>query len=214
MTPLEIAMTIAGFAMACAIITFVFIGENYAFSFAERFFMAGTTAYTSFAIYKSLKSSFFDFVIAGRVWLVIPFFIGLLTFARMTKWRWAARYPVAIMSGIGLGLFFGLNLRAQILTIVTSTVSELIGGKPDPVSAIFVLITVVTVLTYFLYSERFASPFHSRTGKLYYVMRTGRLLMMLSFGYLTGQIMTSTVGGIVNFLVVVVKRSIEALLTG
>jgi hypothetical protein len=164
--------------------SFPYIGENYAFSLAERAFLGGTLGYMWFVIYTALRSSAFDLIAAGRIWLLIPVIIGLLAFTRLTRFRWLARYPVAVVSGVGLGLYFGLNLRAQIIGPVAQTVSDLFARTPDPFSATLMFVMVFTVPVYFLYSQRFGAQFHTRGGKLYYLMRLARVFMMLSFGYL------------------------------
>jgi hypothetical protein len=184
MTPWEYFWQIVGIVLAGLVMSFPYFGENYAFSLGERAFLGGTLGYTFFVIYFALRSSAFDQIAAGRIWLLVPVIIGLLVFTRLTRFRWLARYPVAIVSGIGLGLYFGLNLRAQIIGPVAQTISELFEGKPDPFSAVLVFVYVFTVPVYFLYSQRFGAPFHTKGTKLYYLMRLARVFMMTSFGYL------------------------------
>lgn len=184
MTPWEYLWQVVGIILAGLVMSFPYIGENYAFSLAERAFLGGTLGYMWFVIYTALRSSAFDLIAAGRIWLLIPVIIGLLAFTRLTRFRWLARYPVAVVSGVGLGLYFGLNLRAQIIGPVAQTVSDLFARTPDPFSATLMFVMVFTVPVYFLYSQRFGAQFHTRGGKLYYLMRLARVFMMLSFGYL------------------------------
>jgi len=214
MSPLELFATYFGVAMALGHFSMMFLGDTYFSSFGERWYVGATVGYTFFVVYESYKASAFDFIAAGRWWLIIPVIIGLLSFTRLTKYRWAARYPVAALSGIGLGVFFGFNLRGSIIAIITSTVNELITLQPEPFSAIVTFIAVVSVCTYYLYSEKYSTIFHSRTGKLYYVMRLGRLCMMGSFGYLLGYVGVSAgLGGLTSFFIVVIKRPIDLLMS-
>lgn len=209
----ELVITWFSVLISIGHMSMMFFGDTYFSSFGERWFVGATVAYTFFVVYSSYKANAFDFIAAGRWWLIIPVIIGLLSFTRLTKYRWAARYPVAALSGIGLGVFFGFNLRGSILAIITSTVNELVTLQPDPVSAIVSFIAVVTVVTYYLYSEKYSTIFHSRSGALYYVMRLGRLFMMASFGYLLGYVgVAFGLGILTGFFTVVIKRPIEALL--
>lgn len=212
-TPIDMAITLFAVAISVGHLSMMFFGDSFFSSFGERWFVGATVGYTFFVVWNSYKSNAIDFIAQGRWWLIIPVIIGLLSFTRLTKYRWAARYPVAALSGIGLGVFFGFNLRGSILAIITSTVDELITLQPDPFSAIISFIAVVSVVTYYLYSERYATIFHSRSGRLYYVMRLGRLFMMASFGYLLGYVgVAFGLGILTSFFTVVIKRPIETFL--
>jgi hypothetical protein len=212
-TPIDMAITLFAVAISVGHLSMMFFGDSFFSSFGERWFVGATVGYTFFVVWNSYKSNAIDFIAQGKWWLIIPVIIGLLSFTRLTRFRWAARYPVAALSGIGLGVFFGFNLRGSIIAIVTSTVDELITLQPDPFSAIVSFIAVVSVVTYYLYSERYSTIFHSRSGRLYYVMRLGRLFMMASFGYLLGYVgVAFGLGILTSFFTVVIKRPIETLL--
>ena len=212
-TPIDMAITLFAVAISVGHLSMMFFGDSFFSSFGERWFVGATVGYTFFVVWNSYKSNAIDFIAQGKWWLIIPVIIGLLSFTRLTRFRWAARYPVAALSGIGLGVFFGFNLRGSIIAIVTSTVNELFTLQPDPFSAIVSFIAVVSVVTYYLYSERYSTIFHSRSGKLYYVMRLGRLFMMASFGYLLGYVgVAFGLGILTSFFTVVIKRPIETLL--
>ena len=214
MEPIELGLMIIGAILAWFMATYVFVGENYALILGESFYVGGTVVYALFALYRSLMSTVINPIAAGRVLLIIPLIVGLLAFTRLTRYRWAARYPITILSGIGIGLFFGLNLRAQIINPIALTIKEVVTGTPDRGSAIVMLVGVVTVLTYFLYSARYSNTFHQPTGKLYYVMRLGRVIFMISIGYLIAFIMQFAYGDVVNFFYVAGKRIIDILLLG
>ncbi len=77
--------------------------------------MAGGMVYSIFAIAAQLQGSVFDEIAAGHWTVIIPLLIGLSVLTRLTKYRWAARYSVSILSGIGVGVVFGLTIRANIL---------------------------------------------------------------------------------------------------
>ena len=210
---LELIITWFFVAVAVGHFTLMWLGDTYYSSFGERAFVGATVAYSFFVVFQSLKAKCFDFLAQGKWWLIIPLLLGLLSFTRLTKYRWAARYPVAALSGIGLGVFFGYNLRGSILAIITSVTNELLTFNPDPFSAIISFIAVVSVIAYYTYSEKYSTIFHSKRGKLYYLMRLGRLFMMASFGYLLGYVALSFgLDILTTFFVVVIKRPIDMLL--
>jgi len=191
--------------------TYLFIGESYLFYLAENVVIGGSIVISVASLYKSLISSFVNPVGGGKISLIIPFIIGLLTFARLTKHRWLARYPVAVMSGLGIGVAFGLTIRSQVLNVVVTTVTDVVDAKPDLGSAIFMFVGVIAVLTYFIYSVRLSNIFHSPTGSMRYIVIFGRYCLMASFGYLAAYITTLSFGNVSNYVVVVWFRFIDAL---
>lgn len=209
---LELISMVVGAILAIFFATYIFIGDTYWYYFAENFYIGGIVALTLFSIYNNLKSSVIDPLLSGTYIVIIPTIIGLMAFSRMTRFRWLARYPVAILSGIGIGISFGLIIRSQVLNLVTVSISDVMNAKPDIYSAIFMLVGVIAVLTYFLYSQKYSTVFHSSTGKLRYFMTFGRYCLMASFGYLAGFIAVIAFKNVADFVVVILKRTIEALM--
>ncbi len=206
---LELAINLFGLVLMFFALSFMLYGESLPFAIAERYYLGALAAYTTFSLYSTLRSSAFNFILAGQVWLLIPVIIGALAFARFTRIRWLARYPVAILSGIGLGLTFGLTLRGQIITMVTTTVEDVLAARPDLGSSILSFIMVFTTVAYFLYSTKYSSPFHEKSGRLYWFMRIGRLSMMFVFGLLVADIMSyQGAGQMINAMVVGVRRTL------
>jgi len=190
-------MQILGMIFGLAMISYFFIGDNLAYNFVERGFIGITIAFSTISTLQSLKSTGFDFILAGQVWLLIPIGLGLLVFSRLTRFRWAARYPVAFSSGIGLGLIFGLIIRSQILAVLIQSIQVLfvpdvpVLGAFGQYSTILIFVGTAAVLSYFLYAKAYSNVFHSRKGKLYYFMRFGRAVLMISFGYSVGGVITN-----------------------
>ncbi|MEM2922389.1 MAG: hypothetical protein QXF26_08760 [Candidatus Bathyarchaeia archaeon] len=212
MSPVEIVIMAIGVFLATCFALYLWLGENILYHIAESFYIGGIVALGIFSLYKSLAASVFDPMAKGKIILIIPVIIGLFAFARLTKARWLARYPVAIMSGIGIGVIFGLTIRSQIINVVVMTVDEVIKASPDRLSAIYMFIGIICVLTYFLYSARISKHFHTPTGKLRYLVTLGRYFLMASFGYLAGYIAVISFGNVADFLVIVWKRFVDALM--
>jgi hypothetical protein len=205
MTPWDFWWIWIGLVMALLVVSFPFFGDNYVFSFVERFYVGGTLGYTWFIIYNSFMSNAGNFIASGSWWLIIPTIVGLLSFTRLTKYRWAARYPVAVVSGVGVGLFFGLSIRASIIGPLVATVQNVFIGNAvtstgDYANAALILAMVIICPLYFLYSQRFASPFHTKGKWGYYLMRTARLVMMLAWGYLGAANLFGVVGYITQYI--------------
>ncbi len=202
-----------GLVLAVFGISQMFFGSNPAFSFFENFYIGAVTSYTTFILYSSLRSTSLDFIMRGEIQMVIPVIIGALLFLRFTKFRWAARYPTSILTGLGLGITVGLGLKGQILALLTMIVGAFAnpaafpggGGLP---SVIILFIMTVTAGSYWLYSIKYSSIFHTRGSLLYYYQRLGRLFMVLCFAY------AISIGSVlsVNFWVMVFYRPIKATL--
>jgi hypothetical protein len=171
-------LTIIGIAAA----TYMWFGDTVFFSFAEQLFIGGTSAMTLFSTLRSLNSQVVNPVMTGKTWLIIPLIAGLLTFTRLTRYRWTARYPVALLAGVGLGISIGPTIDSDLLGAITQTVGNVVTGYPNPVSSVIILISVVFVIIFFMYSSRFAGPMH--TGRFSYIARIGRIFFFAGIGYL------------------------------
>jgi len=209
MTPMELFFQLIGTIVALCFVSYIFIGESYLYYIAENIVVGGIVSLGIFSVYRGLLSSAVTPISNGAIILIIPVIIGILGFARFTKHPWLTRFPIAIVSGIGIGVSFGQIIRSQILYIITAGVDDIRTKTPDIYSAIFLFVGVISVLTYFLYSSRISTAFHSPTGPFRYVMKFGRYCLMASFGYLTGYIVVSSFGRIAAIIIVVIKRFID-----
>jgi hypothetical protein len=178
----EIVLMLVGVAFALMGTSILFFGYNIAFLFIEHFIIGGAGGVALIGYWRSLDKSAFQYIAAGRTLLIVPLLIGLLVFTRWTKYRWAARYPTSMMIGIGVGLIAGLVIDSQIINMATMTITNLTTLSPDPISAILMVVGVVTVLTYFLYSRTYSYEFHQ--GRLSMVARIGRIFLMCAAGFL------------------------------
>jgi hypothetical protein len=189
-------------------ISFVFFGDHLLFLFAEHMFIGATTAFGIFVVATSL-SDFALSISAGRVALIIGFIFGILVFTRLTKYRWSARYPVAMLSGIGIGVVFGLTMRSQILNGIVATVSNLATGSPDPISALVLAVFMTLILLHFTYSQRFSGIYH--TGRLAIVERVARICLMFVCGHLFTVVMLAEGVDALAKQLLVIKRTFDVL---
>lgn len=205
--PLDVIMAIVGSGLAIGSYTFVFFGDHFLYNINENLYMAGGMVYSIFAIATQLQGSVFDEIAAGHWTVIIPLLIGLSVLTRLTKYRWAARYSVSILSGIGVGVVFGLTIRANILIPVSATAEGLMNLSPDPISAIIVFAGTLVSFTYFLYSRKYSSPFW--TGRLGFMAKYGRYFLYASFGYLFGKIyINESLDSVANFWMNYVYRTV------
>jgi hypothetical protein len=194
-------------------LSLLWFGNTYAFAFSENWLIGAYAGVNLAANIDGLNSVAIKQIINGRYLLIIPLIAGFLVFTRWTRFRWAARYPVAIMSGVGLGAIVGLTMRSQLIGMVTATATNLVtmqGPAPftDPISAVIMLVGVVTVLTYFLYSITFSKPFHQGSGR--WIARVGRWIMLVSAGYLWSKIfLTEAIDVTTDIFIMWIRRSVQ-----
>jgi len=184
---LEAAVKYSGFVLAVIGFSYAFNQKGRLFVIPEGIYIGAFSAHSFIQIYRSLRATAFDFIAAGQVLLIIPVIVGILAFTRLTRFRWLARYPVALLSGAGVGALWGLVLRSQFLAPIGDTVTAVINPAFDVFSKVMFVVLLVPIITMFLYSRMFSNITHERTGSLYYLQRFGRLAFMLIVGYqLTG----------------------------
>ena len=183
---LEILFLLTGVFFSFGAISYFFLGNNIWFSTAEHIGLGANVAIILAGDFRSLFPNCIDQVVTGRLSLLIPLIIGLLAFTRWTRFRWSARYPTAVLSGIGVGLMVGLQVRSSIVSMIVETVNDAFLGRPDPISGIIVFIAMVAVLTYYLYGTRVSTPL--REGALGAIPKLGTYFLLLAAGYLYSNI--------------------------
>lgn len=206
-------MMFIGIGLGICGLSLLWFGNTYAFALAENWLIGGYAGVNLAGNIQGLRATAIGNIMSGRYLLIIPLIAGLLVFTRWTRFRWAARYPVAIMSGVGLGAIVGLTMDSQLFSMVTTTATELAAFKgpapfTDPISAIVMIVGVITVLTYFLYSITFSRPFHQ--GNTRWISRIGRYFMLVAAGYLWSKIfLTEAVDVTTDIFIMWVRRSVQ-----
>jgi len=148
---------------------------NPLYRIAEAFSVGGLLAHSLIVTYGATFENLCIFPIKAGQWQrIIPMIFGFMVFFRLTRrYAWIARYPTCILAGVGTGVLFGATFDAQILKQIGMTATMF--QKIDIFSAIITLISVVTVLSYFIYT-------HEHRGPLGISARIGRVIAMFSFG--------------------------------
>jgi hypothetical protein len=201
---IDVIVTWLGAILAVFGFSYIWFENSRPFSFGEHLYLGAVCAYTFFVIATSLKTSAIDPLLAGRLTLIIPIIIGILVFTRFTKYRWLARYAIAIMAGIGVGLIFGLTIRSQILTQIQGTITDIANATPDPISSILILIGCITSLLYFTYTKEHKGVY----GK---VVKVGRIFLMASFGYMLASDNLIHADGLITLLIEIIKGTLASV---
>jgi hypothetical protein len=231
MTPIETLLVCISLSLAIMFWSYALFGDNPAFAVGEAVFIGGNAANSTFALLKTLQTGTIQPILSGNIVLLIAFLLGLTAFTRLTRYRWAARYATAILSGMGIGVLFGLNIRSQIFAGIIETITGVtnsifkpsdvnIGGfnVPAPFVAVFwvfaALMLIVMVLT-FSYSQVIAGPFFRKGSSLQWVSKLGRYFIMIMLGHISCKtLLGDSLDSLITFIVTAIKRNIDALTTG
>jgi hypothetical protein len=242
MTPTDTLLTIVSLVLAIMFWSYALFGDNYAFAIGEAMFIGGNAANSTFALLKTLQTGTINPILAGNITLLIAFILGATAFTRLTRYRWAARYSTAVLSGVGVGVIFGQNLRSQILAGITETIGYIdpsatvgskgvvgaifdftpvsIGGYSIPqavisLSWIFAAVMLVVMVLTFSYSRLIAGPFFNKGSRLEWVSKLGRIFIMIMLGHISCKtLLGDSLDSLIIFVQANLKRNIDALITG
>jgi len=103
----------------------------------------------------------------------------------------------------------GLTIRAQLISNIVSTITNITTGKPDAISATIMFVSFTTVLLYFLYTAVFSNTFY--TGRMKPVMRITRIFLYGGVGYLFVS-SGGAGGGVGSWFVYYIRRTYEELM--
>ena len=207
---MDIAILIIGTFLGYASFTYAFFQDNYFFGTAENIYIGASSVLATAGILTKLQETLTR-VGTGSYLLIVPLIIGSLAFTRLTKIRWAARYPTAILAGVGVGVLFGANIRTQIIDMVTSSIKDLLAATPgagpkwpttpDYASVVLMIITSGCVILTFIYSTYFSALTHEKSGYLYYLQRFGKVMFMVSVGYMSrSTLFTNSLNALITFV--------------
>jgi len=163
--------------------------DNSFFKFAEHTYVALSIAYNASVAYGYIRFIAVQPVITGKdVTFLIPLAIGsLFIFFFWKKYFWLYRFPIAIITGSGMGLAMSGTISAQFLDQIIATVrlplyvvDKVLGFRAlDTLNNWLILIMVIGTLAYFFFSIAPETPLGAATGKLGLI---GRWTMMVAFG--------------------------------
>ncbi len=181
MATAEFIAMVGGMFISLFIGSLVFFGMTPIFAIGEGCFIAVAGTVNAIVLAKSLGNS-----LSANALMIVPALIGALVFTRLTRYRWAARYTVAIMSGVGAGVIFGPQIKSMVIQSITASVNGVLAGTPDPVSAWATFIPMVCVPLAFTYSVTYSGWLHR--GPTRHLFTLGRSFFLLMVGGRMGEL--------------------------
>ena len=169
--------------------------DNPIYRFAEHVFAGLSAGYYSGLIFQSvLVQQLWQPLIGGKLWLIVPGILGVLTFARLsTKWSWLSRVALAFVIGANAGILLMQQLHGLVLPQVAETMINM-----GTIKGFLVVVGVISTLMYFYFSK-------PHKGALGAIANVGMWFIMISFGAHFGYTVMARVSlliGRVQFLVI------------
>jgi hypothetical protein len=168
--------------------------ENFAFRVAENLTIGlflGFTVYTGLnVIWSRVIMAYSDFSagsISGiaLISMYIAAFLGVLTWARLYEpTQWLARWPLAVLTGLGTGIAVRGAVEAQLVEQLV--MPNWAAGGLETINSILIAVGTLTVLSYFLFTQK-------QEGPLYVSSFIGRVFMMVAFGTMLGLFVMSNI---------------------
>jgi hypothetical protein len=163
--------------------------ENMAYRIAESLaigLLLGFTVYTGLEViynrvFKAYSSYSAGNLTAGVLLSVyIAAILGILIWTRLYEpTQWIARWPLAILTGIGTGIAVRGAVEAQITKQLVMNSWYVAGDWLASINAILIAVGTFTTMSYFLFT-------HKQEGPLYISTLIGRIFMMIAFGTMLG----------------------------
>lgn len=195
---MDIGTIVAGI-LTLAILTFLY-RDNPIYKMAEYLLIGVSIGYV---LVINWSNTLMDRMVTplfshGELHLIIPLILGLMMFGRLNRnTRSLSRIPIAVLIGSGAGLAIPAMLQARTLVQLSNTVTPLFMSNGIPnISAIIILIGVITTVTYFYFSRE-------HQGVLGMSARVGTWFLMIFFGTTFGYTVMSRMStfiGRIDFL--------------
>jgi len=168
-------------AFTVMIMSFGLYKENRLFRFAEYTAVATSLGNGVIVALRYIQSTFFDPAIKlggfDTLYLVAIVFAGLLFLQYHSDYKWVARYPLAILVGVGLGVAARASLQTDVVKQVYAAMAPIGGLQLDIANGIISLVITVIVMAYFLMTPKY-------TGKASYLLKTAQVFLFIMFGAL------------------------------
>jgi len=163
--------------------------DNVFFKLAEHTYLAVAIGYTAAVGYGYIRFTAVEPIITGKNMLwIIPLVVGFLfVFFFSKKYFWLYRFPIAMITGSGMGLAMSGTISAQFLAQITATIGlPLVVVHPklgfqamDTLNNWLIIIMVIGTLAYFFFSLGPETGLGKATSKAGLI---GRWTMMIAFG--------------------------------
>ncbi len=151
--------------------------ENKFYSLVESIFVGLGAGYALVMGWSNIVTKSLKPMISGSFSAAIPTVLGLMLFAKLApSVSWVARYPTALLVGMGSGVALTGSIDAELVGQIAASNIPL-----NSASNILLVFGTIAVLVYFLFVIRPRQE--GRSGKTYLLAMTlGRYMMMVAFG--------------------------------
>lgn len=160
--------------------------DNPVFRIGQQAVIGAATAHYIVLNFESVYKNALTPMMSGNLLLIIPLFLGLLMYSRLKKEiAWLARYPTAVLVGVGTGVMIAGTLRGQIIDQMRNTILDLYnsfsaGSAMNILNATLILIGTVTAIAFFTYTKKHAT--NEGLTLLGWLAKIGRVFLMISLG--------------------------------
>lgn len=158
--------------------------ENPVYRFFEYLFVGLAAGYTIVLVWRDTLARYWwePMTQRGEWWWMLPFLLGLLYFTiYVRRLAWMNRWLIGMIMGVAAGQFFQA-LAQQYLPQIKASVKPIgpSAGLATSINNAIILVTLVSVMVYFLFS------FEHRAWPVRRTAQVGRWLLMMSFGAIFG----------------------------
>jgi hypothetical protein len=181
-----------GASFTIMVLSFVLVRANKLSTLAQHTFTATAIANLCVVAYESVMRTGIQPMQRGNYLFVVPIALGLLYLCNLTnQYRWVARYPIAVIVGIGTGLSMRATIEADIVMQVLPTAKAFATSTPFGLfNAIVILAGTLLGLSYFLFTRQ-------RTGIFKVTWSLGRYALMIMFGAVFGSTVISRLSALI-----------------
>jgi len=172
---------------------------NRFFKFAEHTLIGAAAGHYLTMGVTNIRSLGIANIMAGKVFYVVPFILGILLFARFSeKYSWLMRYGLAVMIGVSIAIRVRALVITTVLTQVQATISAISFADPMSIlNSLVLLVLVISTMLYFLFTERLTPK---EGNPLSLIGKTGRFGIMIALGYYLGQTVMTRLAFVINRL--------------
>ena len=153
------------------------IKENPFYRLTEHVYVGIGAAHSMIMGIENLKNSaFIPIMDNGDFIKIVPVVLGILLYARFIKGQmWIARYPMALLVGIGVGLTIKGTIGAMIIDQIKASMVPL-----NSIDNIIIVFGGLATLMFFYFTRKNTNPVFNFSSRI------GRYTMMIAFGALFG----------------------------
>ncbi|MBD3232738.1 MAG: hypothetical protein GF315_03330 [candidate division Zixibacteria bacterium] len=135
----------------------------------------------------------------GIFLLIFPALIGILLFSRFSrKWAYIARYPIAVIWGIGTGAAIPLALQNFIVRQLQATIVPITFSSWQDLGSLFIAVGVACGLIYFFFSKEHKGVFGG-------MATAGIWILMIGFGSTFGFTVMARVSLLIGRVIFLMK---------